>query len=245
MDFFQNYESLLVKCQDGSLLMVYVLLQTFFLELLSLDTSKALYQKNPKLYQNAVVLNFFNHFVVGVPSYAVGILLTTDIPERDNFFIYSLKLVTQIIGITAIHALCYYQIHKIFHTYPRLYKWHKFHHLFNTHVPPLSANAVSPVEYYLAYICPFLVALILLKPCELALWSSILLIGIFNLTMHTPMLEPYFDKVTPQWMAKTANHLEHHKRLNCHYAAPTFDIDYLVEEFGGLFTIKFVNEMEA
>ncbi|CAB9496830.1 expressed unknown protein [Seminavis robusta] len=230
---------------DGVWLMVYIIIPTLLLEMWSFETAAALYKKNARLYKTAFALNFFNHFGLGAICYAFTItffaknvphpvLASTDSTDSTMLLLasYYLTIAGQVLTLMIVHSLCFYTVHRIFHTYPKLYKWHKFHHLFNTHVPPITANAVSPVEYLIGYLIPFLISMTLFQHCELALWIAIQVVSIFNIAMHTPKLERYYDKILPSWMVGTGDHLEHHKRLNCHYAAPTLDLDYLVEVIG-------------
>jgi sterol desaturase/sphingolipid hydroxylase (fatty acid hydroxylase superfamily) len=210
---------------DGSWLMVYIIIPTVLLELWSLDSATALYKKNPRLYCTAAGLNLFNHFVLGMPSYVLGVCFYTkelDLAATSK----TLVVFYQVLVTVLIHSLCFYHVHKVFHNVPQLYKWHKFHHLFNTLVTPITANAVSPVEYFVAYLTPFMISMTLTRTTETSLWLAIQVISIFNIAMHTPKLQPYYQGV-PQWIVSTADHLEHHRRLTCHYAAPTFNLDYV------------------
>lgn len=206
------------------------------LELLSLDTARALHQKNKQLYIKAWLLNFTNLFLLGMPAHALtNLWLTQDflpVEDHQHGLTKIVKIGWQVVQITCIHSLVFHQVHKTFHSHPKLYRWHKFHHLFNTHVPPVSASAVSPVEYMCAYLSPFLISIIVVPTiiCPTALTTAVIFIGTANVVMHTPRLEAYYDTIIPAWMVGTGDHLEHHKRLNCHYSAPTLDMDYISEQ---------------
>lgn len=92
-----------------------------------------------------------------------------------------------------------------------LYWAHRFHHRFNSHVVPMSANAVSFVEYCFAYMLPFIVGCLLLKPDALALFAAASLISINNILIHTPSLEKISLLVVPWSLRlsspKTCTHL--------------------------------------
>jgi len=49
-----------------------------------------------------------------------------------------------------------------------------------------------------------------------------------NLLIHTPWIADLSARLVPWWGVSTADHLEHHKRLTTHYAAPTISIDRLL-----------------
>lgn len=217
--------------QDGIYIMTALMIFTALLELLSFQTARALYQKNAPLYLKAWVFNFVNHFGLAIPLYTFFQVWSTQaLPKDDHEVTKLLKVIWQVVQITSLHSVIFYQVHKTFHQHPQLYRWHKFHHQFNTHVPPVSATAVSCVEYIIAYLSPFMSSVVLFPTLSpMAFRVAVLVMGSFNVMMHTPPLEAVFESFVPAWMVHTSDHLEHHKRLNCHYAAPTLDMDYVLE----------------
>lgn len=219
-------EDLHENVQAGVWLMAYLVVPTLLLETWSHETSRALHKKNAHLYWQAFALNFVNHFGLGAPAYALAVTLLAQ-PEEE----FKVRTtVGQVFGLVVVHSICFFQAHQAFHTVKPLYRWHKFHHLFNTHVTPITANAVSMVEYVIAYLTPFGVGMLLFPCSALALQIAIQLISICNIAMHTPKLELLYKTYVPAWLpiVGTAAHLEHHKRLNCHYAAPTIDWDTIL-----------------
>ena len=113
-----------------------------------------------------------------------------------------------------------------------LYWCHRFHHRFNRFICPVAANAVSPAEFTLAYALPFTIGAIVLRPDRATMRFFIWLIGFTNLLIHTPWLEEPSAKYLPAWLVSTASHMEHHRKLTKNYAAPTFDIDWVVRRSG-------------
>jgi sterol desaturase/sphingolipid hydroxylase (fatty acid hydroxylase superfamily) len=92
----------------------------------------------------------------------------------------------------------------------------------------MAANAVSPVEYVFAYLLPFTAAMPFMQPDTLSLRLSVATVSFTNLLIHTPNLSELSDRVLPEWFVSTNDHLEHHRKLNTKYAAPTFNIDYIL-----------------
>jgi len=241
---------------EGLRLMTYLVAITILLELLSFRTARALYKKNQTLYMQAWMFNFVNHYVLAIPGYIMlrlwlvqdddkatseDVVVTTTVAATAATSIKILQILWQVLRITIVHSLGFYQVHKTFHSHPQLYKYHKFHHSFNTLVPPVSAAAVSPVEYMTAYLFPFLLAVLLFPSIQARAFSvSVLFMGFFNVVMHCPPLEHYYDAFAPDWIVGTGDHLEHHKRLQCHYAAPTLDIDYFVHTVQSSFVSNFL-----
>jgi sterol desaturase/sphingolipid hydroxylase (fatty acid hydroxylase superfamily) len=200
---------------------------TIVLELASLPTVwGVLNQKNGKsLYSQAVAVNFINHFVFGIPVYAVAVALLCTTKVSANYVVS----VVRGTAVMTVHAIIYYVMHKAFHTSPQLYVHHRFHHRFNTHVPPVAANAVSIVEYLLAYVLPFAMAALIVRPHEIEFRSAIAFVSLTNLLVHTPRLEAWSKKLWPVFVS-THDHLEHHKRLTTNYASPTINVDWILQQ---------------
>ena len=220
----------------GSMLSIATIILTFLLEIFSLPTVRGvLKQRNgPSLYLQAVALNFFNHFAFGVPVYAIAVSLLCRDDEAASVLLFLMRTTCVVI----IHAILYYSVHKAFHSSPQLYVYHRFHHRFNTHVPPVAANAVSAVEYLCAYIIPFALGALLVRPEEKELQVAVAIISLSNLLIHTPRLEEV-SKILGPLFVTTHGHIEHHKRMNVNYAAPTINMDWIVEQLQ-LFTSKHV-----
>ncbi|CAB9507295.1 expressed unknown protein [Seminavis robusta] len=203
---------------------------TIILELYSLDTTKIIWAKDKSLYLQAVALNFVNHYLYGIPVYMVAALFFVRKVDEE----YSAAFVAlQTLGVMAVHSLCYYEMHKTFHTFPKLYKYHKFHHRFHTHVTPMVANAVGFVEYMLAYVVPFAVAGAIVRPYADCLILAVYITSLTNLSIHTPKIEAWSEKNMPSWLVSTHDHLEHHKKLTVHYGAPTLNVDWAVAKLNG------------
>mmetsp|Transcript_28205 Transcript_28205/g.87278 ORF Transcript_28205/g.87278 Transcript_28205/m.87278 type:complete len:255 (-) Transcript_28205:74-838(-) len=139
----------------------------------------------------------------------------------------------QVLVAMLVHSVGYYSVHRAMHT-PALYWCHKFHHRFNRIITPLAANAVTPVEYSLAYAIPFTAYARLLSavgyPADrFTIHAAIWIIGFTNLLIHTPDLEPLSKKL-PAWLVGTHDHFEHHRKLAKNYAAPTFNLDTAVRQ---------------
>jgi sterol desaturase/sphingolipid hydroxylase (fatty acid hydroxylase superfamily) len=217
--------------KNGAILSLATVIITLVFELISLPTIHALFQekKGKSLYQQAILVNLRNHFFVGVPIY------TMVVPQ----FCQKLSWITsedaisfsiiRVMAILIVHSILYYVVHRAFHTYPQLYVYHKFHHRFKVHVPPVASNAVSFVEYLFAYLIPFAVATIILSPLEEELQSAVMIVSIFNILIHTPRLESLSKNLWPI-LVSTHDHIEHHRKLTVNYAAPTIHVDWILKQ---------------
>jgi sterol desaturase/sphingolipid hydroxylase (fatty acid hydroxylase superfamily) len=230
---FDNLDKhhILDLAKNGARLSILTGVLTFAFELISLPTIFALFnEKGGKLlYQQAILVNLRNHFLVGIPIYTLVVpLFCQKISLRTNghFLFFSMLRVMEIV---LVHSLLYYAVHKAFHTYPSLYGYHKFHHRFNTYVPPVAANAVSFVEYLVAYIIPFAVATAIISPFEEELQVAVIIVSLSNLLVHTPRLESISKDLWPIFVS-THNHIEHHRKQTVNYAAPTINVDWILKK---------------
>ena len=132
-----------------------------------------------------------------------------------------------VLAIIVGHSIGYYCAHRWMHT-RSMYWAHRFHHRFNVYVVPVTANAVSPAEYAIAYMLPFIVGAQLLRPDRLSMFLGVGVVSLTNLLIHTPWLADASARLVPWLFVSTADHLEHHKRLTSHYGAPTISVDRLL-----------------
>lgn len=214
-------------------LAITTLIGTAVLELISWDTVRLLHEKQAdgrELYRQAVAVNFFNHFILGIPVYMAAILLFGRPSGGDESLLGG---IVRILGIIVIHDICYYEAHKMMHSGPGWYRFHKFHHRFNKYIPPSSANAVSIVEYVLAYITPFAVAALLTHPTEVEMRTAVYIVSVANLLIHTPAYDPTSKYLEAVYLVSERNHTEHHRKLTKNYAAPVFSVDRILELFNG------------
>lgn len=213
---------------EGLELSCWTFVLTLVLEFWSLDTVKNFLDQpgaGVPLYQAAILANLVNHFVFGWTIY----LCAATVFCRDTDGVTSSDRIISVMTILFVQSIFFYVAHRAFHSNPNWYRHHRFHHRFNTFVVPMAANAVSCVEYVFAYILPFTIAMPFVRPDTLSLRLSVGLVSVTNLMIHTPKLSAVSEKFMPEWLVSTNDHLEHHKKLNCKYAAPTFNIDYLLE----------------
>tara|TARA_B100001996_G_scaffold81654_1_gene60234 strand:+ start:3442 stop:4146 length:705 start_codon:yes stop_codon:yes gene_type:complete len=144
-------------------------------------------------------------------------------------------IIVNIINIPTIlllHSYGYWVAHNMMH---KKYLWciHKYHHTYSCYVTPVVAMAVSPMEYSIAYMFPFIFASCIITPSNFELLTSATIISVCNLMIHCPSIE-YFSKYYPDWWVSPGKHLKHHySKSKCHIAAPTIDIDFLIVLFSG------------
>lgn len=175
-----------------------------------------LIQKNPNLYTKGTVSNFVN--LIGLsPIYYI---FANNILLKDQVVgIHILK----VLGLVLTHNILFYKLHKIFHENKSLYFIHKFHHRFTAPIPS-NGNAVSIIEYNIAYVLPFLIGAILLKPNGITFQIAIGIISIFNSFVHCGPLRNI--KSWPIFVVPN-DHLIHHEKLTEKYASPTINIDFI------------------
>lgn len=120
----------------------------------------------------------------------------------------------------------YYCAHSM---HRQLYPIHRFHHRFNYIVLPSSASAVSIPEFLLAYMTPFIFAAWGSSSDKASAVVAVLMVITANLIIHTPALEEKFHRYMPWLFVSPEDHLAHHRQLTCHYSAPIFHFDRMIE----------------
>lgn len=175
-----------------------------------------LIKKNPNLYVNGLNSNFVN--LIGLsPVYYIF---------AENFLLKDKSVEIQflkLLGMVLTHNIIFYKLHKTFHENKSLYPIHKFHHRF-VKPTPSNGNAVTQKEYNIAYVLPFLIGAIFLKPNGVTFQLAIAVISFFNSLVHCgPLKHIKLWKifVTPN------DHLVHHEKLDTKYASPTINIDFI------------------
>ena len=218
---------------DGLLLGIAFLAENFFLELLSVSYVRALLADSRyglSLYLQAVVAVMFNMLVLTPIVFATVALYLTDTH-------WSLPVQAfQVVSAITVHSVLYYCAHRAMHT-PQLYWAHRFHHRFCKHITPVVANAVTPIEFVIAYAVPFTIYAKLLNtlgcaPDHPSVHVAIVIISVSNLAIHTPWLVQLSTKYLPAWVVGADDHFEHHLKLSKNYAAPTFNVDVAVSSTG-------------
>eukprot|EP00322_Chrysochromulina_rotalis_P004963 CAMPEP_0115850210 /NCGR_PEP_ID=MMETSP0287-20121206/11845_1 /TAXON_ID=412157 /ORGANISM="Chrysochromulina rotalis, Strain UIO044" /LENGTH=274 /DNA_ID=CAMNT_0003304197 /DNA_START=17 /DNA_END=841 /DNA_ORIENTATION=+ len=198
---------------------------TVVLELASLDAVRKICSDKKKqgatLYAQGVAMNVVNNCVLGPMAYELVATRWLSAPFSTS------GRVAMVCAILLGHAIGYYCAHRWMHT-RAMYWAHRFHHRFNTVVVPVTANAVSLAEYSIAYMAPFVAGSAMLRPDHVSLFVAVGIISLNNLLIHTPRLADMSAQIIPWLFVSTADHLEHHKRLTTHWAAPTISIDRLL-----------------
>lgn len=126
------------------------------------------------------------------------------------------------LSIVTIHSALYTIAHKCMHKLACLRGIHRDHHKFKKVVVPSAANAVSLQEFLFAYMSPFCVATVLLRPDVVALNSAVAIVSVCNLLVHSPHLR---ETEWPACFVAPAEHLEHHATRKSAYSAPTWTWD--------------------
>jgi sterol desaturase/sphingolipid hydroxylase (fatty acid hydroxylase superfamily) len=198
---------------------------TLLFELISYESVRRVWrQTNGKsLYLTAVFYNVLNNLILGPLTWflAAGALCRAELPSAPHRAFSTL-------GLLLVHSLGYYMAHAAMHR-PSLYRFHKLHHRFHSHVCPLAANCVTVVEYGVAYMLPFVAGIFFFRPDRLALLRAVSIVSLNNILIHTPPLADPAAKYLPWFFVGTDDHLEHHARLTTKYAAPTLCLDRIIE----------------
>ncbi len=188
---------------------------------ISLESSKKIKTENYALYIDAMKALFINMIIISPITYAGVDTLLID-HNLSGYYIDIQKVIT----ILLIQNIGYYIVHRVFHEYPILYKYHKFHHKFDKILIPSIGNAVSTEEYVYAYLLPFILGAGITQPSELTFIIPIFVVVFLNMTIHCQELN---NLVYPFFLVSPQNHYEHHQVRNKHYAAPLLNVDSIIK----------------
>ena len=195
----------------------------FFLETTNINTIKQIIHKQGLThYLHAWAATTLNSVILGPVVYKFV----------EYIYIDELKhsLLTNVLNINFIlilHSIGYFSAHNVMHT---KYLWfaHKFHHTFSLNVSPVVAMAVSPAEYGIAYMLPFVIASLFVKPNNNELVISAGIVSFCNIIIHCPSIR-FISMYYPNWWVSPEKHLLHHSnKKSKHIAASTFDLDYIL-----------------
>ena len=147
----------------------------------------------------------------------------------DNYLIHdhqNIPIVSETFAIVFIHSLGYYLSHRLMHRNDLFRKYHNFHHRFNETLIPSIANSVSTREFTFAYMIPFIIGELLVKPNINSFNLGVMIVSIMNLIIHTEELN---NIQYPDFLVSPEIHLNHHKGKNKRksYSAPTFNLEYI------------------
>lgn len=181
---------------------------------ISRNDTLELINKNPKLYIESTVSNFIN--LIGLsPIYYIF---------ADNFLLKDKSSEIHFLKVMAIvltHNILFYKLHKTFHEVKKLYFIHKFHHRFIKPIPS-NGNAVSVIEYNIAYVLPFLIGAIMFNPNNVSFQFAIGIISFLNSLVHCfPLRNIKFFPL----LVVPNDHLIHHEKLTSKYASPLLNVD--------------------
>lgn len=217
---------------DGLYITLSTLGLTLLLELLSLTYVYRFVKRNggKNIYFKSIGYSVFNNLILGTSSYVIFTYLFLNDNEKSYIFGKQIYLFFETLLLLFIQSIGYYFAHKLMHT-KRFYFMHKFHHEYGQIVIPMAANAVTIYEYVFAYLMPFIIGIILVRPDKYSLRFAIYCVSYTNLLIHTPFLleEPIIGylKAIPSFFVKPQDHFEHHSKLNKNFSAPIFNIDYI------------------
>ena len=181
------------------------------------DSFDVICKQTPELYIQSIFANLTNMILIGPITYSV---IEYCFIDKTTYYVQPLNLVF----ILFFHNCGYYVTHYYMHK-PVLSSIHNFHHKFDKYLLPSIGNAVSPQEFLLAYMSPFIISAIYLRPNQTTFITSISIISILNMAIHCKELELI---QWPIFLVSPLQHIKHHKVRNKHYAAPLLNLDYLI-----------------
>lgn len=159
-----------------------------------------------RLYLKALASNFLHYAVIAPLGLGV---CRAYIIWADNFY----PSYIAVPGVLVLQGIMFSAVHEWFHV-PSNYWIHKYHHTFNaqTFVRPICANAVTVLEFAIAYLLPVLLGILIFRPSPDAMYRIVTCISAANLVIHTPAsLIPMHLLSLPDCMNSNKKHFHHHE----------------------------------
>ncbi len=116
---------------------------------------------------------------------------------RDNFH------------LTLLHELFFHLSHRLMHTYPSLYKYHKVHHEYKQNIF-IAAQHNHPIDYILSIAAPVVLALGIVQPHSFTQFQWAIYLVYTNLDDHVGYSFPWSPVRWFPFCALTSEHEFHH-----------------------------------
>ncbi len=169
-------------------------------------------EEEPELYNELYKSTFVNLLVIS-PLY----FMISELYMVNNGMYY----IGEVVIIVLMHNLFYYMAHYTMHNNNSMKNIHIYHHFYKRNIIPSVANAVSVNEMLYAYLTPFQITALLIKPELYSFIIGVSIISFMNLIIHSTHLCNY------KWvkgLVSPMQHNRHHNLYTEHYSAPVFDI---------------------
>lgn len=176
------------------------------------------------LSKRSVKLTFINVFcilpvLIAIQVYVNEKLGISDPHEFDTSPEFwpprTFQTLQDIISLTVVHELGFYVTHRLMHSYPFLYKYHKVHHEYKTNTV-LASMHNHPIDFILSIGGPGLLAKSLMRTHSITSFQSLLWILYSNVDDHCGYSFPWSPVRWFPFSATTDEHEFHHaKNLGC------------------------------
>ena len=155
----------------------------------------------------SIKLNAFNMLIL-IPSLVfIKHLSTFGLSSYDvEDWPSHIEIARDIIAMTFLHEFSFYSTHRLMHTYPFLYKFHKIHHEYKMNTV-LASQHNHPIDYIISIAGPALIVGIVCQPHSITLFQFTLYILFANYDDHVGYSFPW----SPVRWIPLANLTEQHE----------------------------------
>lgn len=192
-----------------------------------------------KLSLRSLKLTGFNLFVLVPVLVTTKIYVENELLHTDKSFFFSTddshwpsmgKNIRDVLSLAVIHEFGFYVTHKMMHTYPFLYKYHKVHHEYKLNTT-LAAQHNHPIDHIISISGPAVFSIAVVSSSHsISQFQFILWVLWANLDDHVGYAFPWSPVRWFPGSAATYEHEFHHsKNMGC-YASK---LSYFNSLFGG------------
>ena len=190
-----------------------------------LDTKQHVRDEFKKLSLKSIKLTSINLFIL-LPimsamkiwlAHVTGLENPNAFSIKDEHWPNPLENVIKLSSMVVLHEFGFYMTHKMMHTYPSLYKYHKIHHEYKMNTT-LASQHNHPIDFILSIGAPAALAVTMVRPHMITLFQFTIWTMYANLDDHVGYAFPWSPV---RWFvplaAATDEHEFHHSiNLGCY-----------------------------
>lgn len=143
-------------------------------------------------------------------------------------------IIVSVTSYVLVIDFCSYWMHRLVHSYPCLYRYHKRHHEFHE-VSILAAAYTHPIDILLTFILPMLVGMLIVRPHTMIAWQVLFakqLHFAYDHGGYAPEVHPWGWLLSPLPLCRNSVHHDlHHSRNTGNYSAHYTIFDRLFGSF--------------
>ena len=136
--------------------------------------------------------------------------------STDDFPMPSIQTAATLVSLGVIHEFGFYWTHRLMHTYPSLYKYHKVHHEYKQN-NVLASQHFHPIDFLISIAIPVIMTTVIVRPHAFTQFQFGFWVLTANFDEHLGYAFPWSAVRWFPWSAGTDAHAyHHHVNMGCY-----------------------------